>query len=244
MLNNIRLKYFIVLLLIVLYVVFLNISFSNSSDRVFYNSSDKLWAHRVLNTNDANIFSNTFNGIEIDVFYNLKYNSFTVKHNSSDNGVNLNEYFANTHDLSSLKLWIDFKNLNSKNVDSSILALKKLVDYYDINDNIIIESKDICLLDKFKKNAFNISYWLPDFHLFFSVFNILEIKDNLLKFKPEAISMPYSSIRFYSKKFPNYPIHCWTNNMISKKDMKKIKNLSQMSNVKVILTDLKDNFLK
>ena len=60
MLNNIRLKYFIVLLLIVLYVVFLNISFSNSSDRVFYNSSDKLWAHRVLNTNDANVFSNTF----------------------------------------------------------------------------------------------------------------------------------------------------------------------------------------
>ena len=55
MLNNIRLKYFIVLLLIVLYVVFLNISFSNSSDRVFYNSSDKLWAHRVLNTNDANM---------------------------------------------------------------------------------------------------------------------------------------------------------------------------------------------
>ena len=115
---------------------------------------------------------------------------------------------------------------------------------YDINDNIIIESKDIYLLDKFKKHAFNISYWLPDFHLFFSVFNILEIKDNLLKFKPEAISIPYSSIRFYSKKFPNYPIHCWTNNMISEKDKIKIKNLSQMSNVKVILTDLKDNFLK
>ena len=70
------------------------------------------------------------------------------------------------------------------------------------------------------------------------------MKQLIIKFKPEAISMPYSSIRFYSKKFPNYPIHCWTNNMISEKDKIKIKNLSQMSNVKVILTDLKDNFLK
>ena len=98
------------------------------------------------------------------------------------------------------------------------------------------------MLNKFKKNAFKNSYWLPDFHLFFSVFNILEIKDNLLKFKPEKISLLSRS--FYSKKFPNYPIHCWTNNMISEKDKIKIKNLSQMSNVKVILTDLKDNFLK
>ena len=127
MLNNIRLKYFVFFLLIILYIIFLNISFSNSSEKIFYNSSDKLWAHRVLNTNDANIFSNAFNGIEIDVFYNLKYNSFTVKHNSSDNGVNLNEYFANINDLSSLKLWIDFKITFKKSVVTFLQIFGKCI---------------------------------------------------------------------------------------------------------------------
>ena len=45
-------------------------------------------------------------------------------------------------------------------------------------------------------------------------------------------------------KFPNYPIHCWTNGMIKENDKEKIKKLSEMNNVKIILTDFKNNFLK
>ena len=74
--------------------------------------------------------------------------------------------------------------------------------------------------------------------------NIVEIKNNLLKYKPYAISMPYSSVGFYSRKFPNYYIHCWTNNMIKDKDKDKIRDLCEIDNVKIILTDFKENFLK
>ena len=61
---------------------------------------------------------------------------------------------------------------------------------------------------------------------------------------PDVISMPHSSVSFYSKKIPNYPIHCWTNDMISDRDKDKIKNLLKKENVKVVLTDFKYNFLK
>ena len=64
------------------------------------------------------------------------------------------------------------------------------------------------------------------------------------KYKPNAISMPYSSVLFYSKKFPNYPLHCWANEMTSDLDKIKIKKLSKKNNVKIILTDFKNNFLK
>jgi hypothetical protein len=56
--------------------------------------------------------------------------------------------------------------------------------------------------------------------------------------------MPYSSVSFYLKKFPNYPIHCWTNGMVNENDKLKIEDLSNIKNVKVILIDFKENFLK
>jgi hypothetical protein len=56
--------------------------------------------------------------------------------------------------------------------------------------------------------------------------------------------MPYSSVSFYSKKFPNYPIHCWTNGMVGEKDKLRIENLSKIQSVRIILTDFKENFLK
>jgi hypothetical protein len=39
-------------------------------------------------------------------------------------------------------------------------------------------------------------------------------------------------------------LHCWTNEMTSDLDKIKIKKLSKKNNVKIILTDFKNNFLK
>ena len=239
-----KLKSIILWLLIIFYIIFYYISFSNSSERIFYDSSDKLWAHRVLNIDEVNVLSKDFQGVELDVFFNLNDKCFEIKHHEPHSNINLNEYFSSTDSILSLKFWIDFKNLNSENVDSSLSLLNRLCDNYKIESNLIIESKDIVLLDKFKNNGFYISYWLPNFHFIGSVFNILEVKNNLLKYQPDAISMPYSSVSFYSRKFPNYPIHCWTNDMIQDKDKIKIRNLGKINNVKIVLTDFKENFLK
>ena len=109
---------------------------------------------------------------------------------------------------------------------------------------MIIESKEIELLSKFKEEGFYTSYWLPNYHFLKSILNINKIKRNILNYEPSVISMPYSSVKFYSRKFPNYPIHCWTNDMVTDNDKEKIKKLSEKDNVKVILTDFKNNFLK
>ena len=58
------LKYLILCVLIISCLIFYNFSFSNLSGNVFYDSEDKLWAHRVLDTNNIYDLSKEFKGTE------------------------------------------------------------------------------------------------------------------------------------------------------------------------------------
>ena len=107
----------------------------------------------------------------------------------------------------------------------------------------IVESKKIETLHKFKENGFAISYWLPNYHFFGVLSSSFMIKNNIIKYKPTAISCDYNSLHFYLKKFPNYSINCWTNELNSEKDKQKIINLAKNENIKIILVDFKNNFL-
>ena len=239
-----KLKYILFPLLLVFYFIFYQLNILDVSSDVFYDNSNKLWAHRILDPQKVNDLKEEFIGYEIDVFFNNDKNIFDVRHHGVTNDIDLVTFLNEIENLHLIKFWIDFKNLNSSNVESAIFTLDKIALEFDVKSNIIIESKNINLLSAFKAQGFFISYWLPSFHVFKSVFNILNIRDDLRKYKPNAISMPYSSVLFYSKKFPNYPLHCWTNEMTSDLDKIKIKKLSKKNNVKIILTDFKNNFLK
>ena len=236
-------KIILILIAIFSYLGFFFYPSSKISSTGFYNLNDKLWAHRVLNLSEINKLSKQFPGFELDVFYNKKLNQFDVKHHGNYSELSLDEYFSNCQEFN-LKYWIDFKNLNKNNVTDAVSLLDTLTSKYSIKADVIIESKKIELLSILKNHGFSISYWLPDFHVIKSIFQIKNTVKNIEKFKPDAISMPHSSVSFYSNKIPNYPIHSWTNDMISEEDKDKIKRLLKRENVKVVLTDFKYNFLK
>ena len=236
-------KFLFFLVLSTLYIFFYQLSFDISVNSSFYNSDNKLWAHRVLNPNDAKNLSNEFNGVEIDIFFNSTLNCFDVKHHGDFSEITLAEYY-NLTKKTDLKYWIDFKNLNSKNVNKSIELLNAIFIGENLKNNVIVESKNIIQLSKFKDEGFFISYWVESFHFIKSFYSVFEVKRNLDVFSPDVISMPYSSVNFYVRKFPNYPIHCWTNGMINTDDKIKIQNICDIDNVKVVLTDFQENFLK
>ena len=169
-----KFKIIFFLLLALAQLVFLFYPYSDVSGDIFYDSEEKLWAHRVLDVNQIEDLSNEFNGFEVDVFYNSNKNIFDVKHHGNESDISLDEYFKACKDLS-LKFWIDFKNLNENNTNSSILLLKTLAKKHDLMSDIIIESKEIELLSKFKEEGFYTSYWLPNYHLLKSFFNINEL---------------------------------------------------------------------
>ena len=130
------------------------------------------------------------------------------------------------------------------NFVNSKAVLDYLCNKYNIKERIIIESKNIAVLKRYKESDYFISYWLPNYHLFGSIFSIFDVKSNILKVIPNAISCDYHSLHFYTKKFPNYTIHCWTNEMVEEKDKERILKISKNKNIRIILTDFKDNFLK
>ena len=239
-----RLKYFFIPLCLIFYFIFHESTILNNSSDIFYDLDDKLWAHRILDPNKLNSLSDEFIGYEIDVYFDNEKKKFKISHHGESNNYNLISYLNEIKGLDNVKLWIDFKNLDSLNVESSVIILDKIANKYAIKSNIIIESKNIALLSLFKLNGFYISYWLPSFHFIKSVFNIIDIRDDLIDYEPNAISMPSSSVSFYSKKFPNYPVHCWTNGMNQEYDKNEIRILNKQENIKIILTDFKRNFLK
>ena len=86
-------KKFLLFILIVLgYVIFILFPSNDLSSDGFYESDDKLWAHRVNNLKDIKSLSKEFKGFEIDVFYNKNLNQFNVKHHGKYSQLSLAEY--------------------------------------------------------------------------------------------------------------------------------------------------------
>ena len=231
------------MIIIALYALFYVCPIYNEKVNPIFNSSNKLWAHRVLNSDDANKLSEDFLGIEIDLYYNTDNNIFDIRHHGEFQNKSFKEFLSRIS-KKDLYFWLDLKNLNENNVENIIQRLKELSKNNDLNDFMIIESKEVELLYQLKNKGFKISYWLPSFNILKSIYSVFEVKHNLQKYQPDAISCSYQSVDFYSKKFPQYNLHCWTNELVSEADKDVINAIVLRKNVKVVLTDFKYNFQK
>lgn len=225
---------FIALILVIFYYVFYNTSIHSFEKKsFFYQNNDKFWAHRVLTEDEFNN-SLVFNGVEIDLYFDSLNNYFLIKHDKIVNNQTLQDFLASV-DNSKIFYWFDVKNLSSKNYKKSYDRFLFLDSLFKLNNRIIIESKNINYLSHFKN--FNISYWLKDYSFFSSLFNINKIKSDLIKFRPNAISCDYKSVDFYSNKFPNYNLICWTNNMNYDKEKEQLSKIVSKKNVKIVLVN-------
>jgi len=227
---------FSILIVVFLYLVFYNSSIYDKSVPIFYNNSNKYWAHRVLDPQTANNLSVKFNGVELDVFFESDKSLFDVRRHGSFKGNSLIDYLSKINN-NDMYFWVDLKNLSSSNISSVITRLELITEGTILKKKIIIESKNINLLYELKKSGYKISYWLPSFNLFKSVFQVYEIRNDLENYVPDAISCSYHNVGFYSRKFPNYSIHCWTNGLDFKDDISEIEKISKINNIRIILID-------
>jgi hypothetical protein len=233
----------VVFVLLFSYGLFYLVPIYKGNSKVIYNHSQKLWAHRVLDFNEVNEKFNNFNGVEVDVFFENYKGTFDVRHHGKYKGNTLLEYFNNINH-NEVFFWIDLKNLDKSNVKNVLNRLNVITENSVKKKQIIIESKNIELLDKLQDEGYFISYWLPSFNVFRSPYEVFKVKANLIKFSPNAISCSHHNVDFYSRKFPSYNLHCWANGLKNEEDRLKIIELSERDNVKVILVDFDDNFLK
>ena len=233
----------VVFVLLFSYGLFYLVSIYNRNSEILYDNSDKLWVHRALDFNQVNEKYNNFNGVEVDVFFETSKGTFDVRHHGKYKGNTLFEYLENINNKE-MFFWIDLKNLDRNNVKNVLNRLNVISENTIGKNQLIIESMNIELLDELQNEGYFISYWLPPFNFFRSPFEVFKVKRNLIKFSPNAISCSHHNVDFYSRKFPIYNLHCWTNGLKNEEDKLKIIELSERDNVKVILVDFDDNFLK
>ena len=129
-------------------------------ERTFYDfPKNKLWAHRVNTAEEANIFLKQFAGIETDVFFINDQNGFQTGHDAPS-GISLESFFDSIVNVRQYYYWIDFKNLSNENVQSSLSEIKRLIEVYQLEGRIIIESSNPDLLAFFKCDNIFTSYWI------------------------------------------------------------------------------------
>jgi hypothetical protein len=214
-----------------------------------YNFPDnKLWKHRVNTAVEAIEAFKKFNGIELDVFYISELNQFQTGHDYPS-GINLEDYLDSIPNCSNYYYWIDFKNLNESNVHASVDKMKVIIDKYGLKSKLIVENSNPDLLAFFKFSDIFTSLWIRDVSETFvtsyaenELYEELEVI--LTKYQFNAVSAHYNMIHFMGEYLRKYNCHIWTNGMISEADKNMIKFFASKRNIKVILVDYDENFMK
>lgn len=125
---------------------------------------DKFWLHRVNSVAKQKELAHKYKGIEFDIIYYEKENSFENSHDKKDlQKYNLAKQFQQYASASANnEIWLDFKNLNENNQQESLECLNALVAEYHIEKSKIwVESKSWQALKSFKLGGFKTSYYFP-----------------------------------------------------------------------------------
>lgn len=209
---------------------------------------NKLWKHRVNTAAEAIEAFKEFKGIELDVHFISGLNEFQTGHDFPS-GISLEAYLDSIPHRSDYYYWIDFKNLNIDNCIASLDKMKSIISKYNLQNKFIVENGNPELLAYFKVSNIFTSLWIPDISetLITSVaenqlYNDLELI--LSEYQFNAISAHYNMMPFMEQYLRNYNCHIWTNGLITETDKDKIRNFASKSNIKVILVDFSENFMK
>lgn len=150
--------------------------------------TEKIWAHRVNSLEKLDYTQGKYSGIEFDVVFDSSTHTFDITHPPTPSiGLTLEKYLEQI-DNPSLGLWIDFKNLNTSNNESSLNRMLELADYYNLNKKqIIVESQNPMLLQPFAVSGFQTSYYLPS---------------HLHQLSKEELNKKIDEIRLHIEQFP------------------------------------------
>lgn len=176
----------------------------------------------------TNAIKNKFKGVEIDLFYIGKNNSFILTHDYNKGDiytkqfVTLKEVFEKFNNTEVI-FWLDLKNLNTKNY----IRCKELLSKYkkEYNVDFFLESPNYkCLLYISLNSEIKTCFWID---------KRKEIFYNLKSFYFVSMNVnDYIKDRSFYKLFSPLPINLFTVN--SKEILDDLKN---EKNVKFIITD-------
>lgn len=219
------------------------------STKVFYNNvENKFWGHRINDPDLANDWLRDFKGVELDVHYNLLKRNFKVKHDDDKLAeFTLSEYIEKLENREENYLWLDLKNLNWLTSSGIVLHLNRILEKYEMKDRVIVESSRIWKLDELNKSGLYTAYWAPHLERNHSMKDSLAcietIRENIVKYDFNAISIHYTMYRYFNKHFPEQNYIVWTNDIHNWARDTVLDRFNRQANINVILVDSRDRDL-
>jgi hypothetical protein len=209
----------------------------------FLGHYDKIWCHRVNETDKLKSAQRYFNGVELDITYRPELKKLELHHAGiASSRISLEEYLKIIPTEINLGLWLDIKELNNDNKEEILQLLQQRLKSYPhlVYSNIIIESLQAKPLDIFHENKFRTSYYLT----LDSIGNPLQSKGNIKKILQQQnyleLSSDFRNYAFLTKNFPQRNKNFWvlttTYNRNIVKDFPIIKELLNDEHVRTVLT--------
>ena len=125
---------------------------------------EKIWVHRCNSVEKAKLMAETYTGIEIDAnFYGNETagKKFDIQHDNKQSDKITLQDFMPMFAKNNVKIWFDYKNLNSKNAQASLEELEMLIQKYGIDKSrFIIESHNFNDLKIFYDAGFYTSFYV------------------------------------------------------------------------------------
>jgi len=243
MIKNKRAKHIIGVLLILFVARF---AYKYSPRRVeFLGHYDKVWAHRVNSKEKLASAINYFEGVELDLIYHSETKILDVVHPPAPSiGLSFEEYLESIPKNKQPNLWLDIKNLSSKNaieVNERITHLIGTKNYPF--EKVLIDSQNHEALKLIAASKFQRLYYLPvGLHKKSASElenTITSIKEVLLKNKLSDISSNYEDYDVLAKHFPYRNKYLWKIDGFTIENYFKTRKILKDTTVKVVLSRYK-----
>lgn len=206
---------------------------------------DKIWAHRVDSEEKLKSALRYFEGVEVDLVYDKTHDILDVTHPPVPSiGLDLKQYITNIPSEKEPFIWLDIKNLNSKNADSILVLLIKLFKekQYPL-EKILVETRYPEALPIFHEVGFNTSYYLPSGlgEITEEQYKVeIEKINTVLKNQPEVgISSNYIDYEMMAKEFPHRDKYFWITSSVREHGFSTPRKILKDSTVKAVLISYK-----
>jgi len=219
----------------------------SSSDESFSYPKSKIWKHGVYSEFEAEKYSETFDGLEVDLVYSRKYNNIFIgrQEDDAEKGHTFDTWISMIKKPNETHYWIDFKNLSTENVEEALPCLDSILNLHKVNkQNFMIENQDINTLKIVKKFNYATILWVDNIFYWnnrtkadsISVCKIIRSKINELH--PDAISSEFTAYPMLCDSFPEQNIHFWdTPKELNEENAAHTQMLCRNKSVKVVLVD-------
>lgn len=213
-----------------------------NEDRTLILPENKVWAHRVNTIEEIQAKENSFEGMELDLFYSTYQNKLFVCHYDEDTikNITLEKWLAAFKTPEKHCFWLDIKGLTLENCDTIVYNVKNNLKQYNLENKSFIENSSHKVLTRVKELGMHTSLWVENF-LWSDIDTaswVNKVRQGCDICSPDALSCEWHMFGALTTFFPEKNIFLWhTPADETPENIEITREMCRNKSVKIVLVD-------